>query len=92
MIKALILFSENYSQPKMEFLGCDRLPPLTGISPQDSLKLQSLQRTKSLKFIMTKHSTAQGHTNMIRCLGENTLAHNLASLLSQKALRVKTFL
>ena len=23
MIKALILFSENYSQPKMEFLGCD---------------------------------------------------------------------
>ena len=23
MIKALILFSENYSQPKIEFLGCD---------------------------------------------------------------------
>ena len=41
MIKALILFCENYSQPKMEFLGCDKgqggdvtwiedvVPPLT---------------------------------------------------------------
>ena len=92
MIKALVLFSGNYSQPKMKFMGCDRQPPLTGISPRDSLKLQSLQRTQSLKFIMTKHSTTQGHTNMIRSLGENTLAHNLALLLSQKALRVKTFL
>ena len=27
MIKTLILFSENYSQPKMEFLGCDSDQP-----------------------------------------------------------------
>ena len=51
-----------------------------------------ITKNQPLKFIMTKHSTAQGHTNMIRSLGENALAHNLASLLSQKALRVKTFL
>jgi hypothetical protein len=38
-LENLNLFWENSSHSEIEILGCDKLPPLKGISPQDLGKI-----------------------------------------------------
>jgi hypothetical protein len=71
MIKALILFSGNYSQPKMEFLGCDSVIEGQKMNPEDISEVALGWGDKKCNC----PSTIEIHNPMLRSIGRDRSLH-----------------